>query len=263
MVFVGNALTDEELSEAYATLDTPAYYKATRADTRRKLANAANELAALGASTHSKILDIGAGLGQFTLYLSELGYTSIAAHELPGSDLSEARQSGIEIYQDYDWSSLPSAEFNMVTMLDVAEHVREPRRSLQQCFRVLRPGGTLYLHTPFVTGLDQLMHVVAAAPGIGGLGRIWQRGRTSIFHLQNYTETALREMLDGAGFINIRIKRRNELSWPVERYVEVFLCEKQHLPKALAPLLTPLVYPLLTTALFNANKGVAHATKPL
>jgi hypothetical protein len=67
--------------------------------------------------------------------------------------------------------------------------------------------------------------------------------------------------LSRVGFANIQIHKRNELSWPLRRYVRVYLCEKQHLPSGLAPILAPLFYPLLATDFFNSNKGIVTAQK--
>lgn len=38
--------------------------------------------------------------------------------------------------------------FDVVTFIDVIEHVEDPRRTLREIARVLRPGGTLYLFGP-------------------------------------------------------------------------------------------------------------------
>ena len=55
---------------------------------------------------------------------------------------------------------------------------------------------------------------------------------------------------------------RNELSWPVSRYVRSYLVEKQGLPGFLAPLITAMAYPFLATDTFNANKAIVRARKP-
>jgi hypothetical protein len=67
--------------------------------------------------------------------------------------------------------------------------------------------------------------------------------------------------LSRAGFADIRIHKQNELSWPVRRYVRIYLCEKHRLPLILAPMLAPFVYPLLATNFFNSNKGIVTARK--
>jgi hypothetical protein len=108
---------------------------------------------------------------------------------------------------------------------------------------------------------DRMMHFLQRVPILKKAGSIWQRGRTSIFHLENYTPRSLELLLTEAGFRDIKIEIANELSWPVTRYIRTYLLEKQGLPAFLAPVFTPFLYPLLATNLFNANKAIVCARK--
>jgi SAM-dependent methyltransferase len=262
LVFVANILTDDQLSEAYGTLDSVRYYAEIVEENAAKIKSACLNVRGLtNGISNKRILDIGCGNGQFLQELRHQGHESLAGHEIPGADLSHLELMDIKLYRDMDWSSVPPDTFDVITMLDVAEHVKSPLELFKQCFRMLRMGGHIYFHTPVVTKFDRMMHCVAALPVVGKLGRIWQRGRTSIFHLQNYTDKSLLLALSRVGFAEIQIRKRNELSWPVRRYVRVYLCEKQRVPVSLAPILAPLFYPLLATDFFNSNKGIVTAGK--
>jgi len=144
----------------------------------------------------------------------------------------------------------------------VVEHVRDPQYLIEQCFRILKPGGYVYFHTPVVTRTDRLMHSLAKIPVAARIARTWLRGRTSIFHLQNYTERSLRLLLERAGFIIKSLEIKNELSWPVGRYVRVYLVDRFNLPGVAGKLFTPFAYPLIATNFFNANKSIVLAKKP-
>jgi hypothetical protein len=106
------------------------------------------------------------------------------------------------------------------------------------------------------------MHRVAKLPAVSKVARTWLRGRTSIFHLQNYSRTSIGILLERAGFELKKFEIRNELSWPAGRYVQVYLVEKLGLPRFFRPILTPAVYPLIATNFFNANKSIVLAQKP-
>ncbi len=142
------------------------------------------------------------------------------------------------------------------------EHVLDPVFTAQAVFRILKPGGLIYIHTPCVTPTDRLMHVFQKLPLLSRIGRMWQRGRTSIFHLQNYTGKSMRDVLARAGFEAIHFEQRNELSWPVHMYVRVYICQRLGWPSFLSYVATPFLFPFLATSAFNSNKGMIWARKP-
>jgi SAM-dependent methyltransferase len=200
LVFVGDSLDDQELGEAYATLDQATYYQPIKAENERKMRSCIGDLDRL-ASRDARVLDLGTGDGQFLGMLLEAGFTRLAGHEIPGGDdLASLVARGCAIYRDFDYASVPSGSADVITLLDVAEHVQDPKRLFRACHRVLGDGGIVYFHTPVVTSLDRVMHLVQKLPVVDKVGRIWQRGRTSVFHLQNYSRLALETLLAGAGF---------------------------------------------------------------
>lgn len=259
-VFVGNEIDNEELGAAYATLDSTKYYEEIENENRRKMTTATHDVRCL-ASPSDRLIDIGTGNGLFIRLLHESGMSNLCAHEIPGCDLSAISSIAQQIYQDYDYSTLPADGFDIVTMLDVVEHVPDPRRLMDACRRVLKKNGVVYFHVPVVSRLDRAMHLAMKVPFLRKIGRIWQRGRTSVFHLQIYTPKAIRHLLEKAGFRDIQITVVNELSWPVSRYIRVYLLEKLGLPRCVGPLLLPVCYPLLVTRLLNANKAVVSARR--
>ncbi len=256
-VFVGNQIQDRELAEAYASLDEAAYYAEVADASAKKFSGAARELAGL-AGFSADLLDIGGGDGAFLRALRAQGFSSLSMHEIPGSKIADTPGLLRRCYRDFDYATLPSSAFDVVTLMDVMEHVPDPGATLAAARRVLRPGGVLYLHTPVVTRLDRVMHAVQKLPALGAAGRTWQRARTSIFHLQNYTPRSLSLLMQRHGFEIVRLDCRNELSWPLERYVRVYLAEKKGLPKSLIPIVAFLLSPIARSGM-NANKGVLIA----
>ncbi len=256
-VFIGNAVTTAELREAYADVDEAAYYRETAQASAPKFAAAAAELAAL-VDKDAAVLDLGGGNGAFARALDARGFTDLAIHEIPGGALPELPASVRAVYRDEDYTTLPPAAFAAVTLMDVLEHVPHIDATLSAVRRVLRPGGILYVHTPAVTALDRAMRVMQRLPVLSRVGRAWQRARTSIYHLQNFTPRALRLAMARHGFEVVRLDCINELSWPIEYYVRVYLIEKAGLPKALGAPVAWLLKPLLRSRL-NANKAVLVA----
>ena len=193
--------------------------------------------------------------------LYDAGFTDISGHEIPAQEEQTSQYGNGTFYRDRDYSSVPSSHFDAVTLLDVAEHVPDPQGLFDACARVLRPGGLLYLHTPVVSRMDRIMHSVLRLPVLSRLGRIWQGGRTSIHHLENYTPRAMMLLLQRSGFHNIHIELKNELTWPIHRYVRVYLIENAALPEWLMPLFVCCLRPVLASSFLNANKAIVSATR--
>ncbi len=259
-MFVGNKVDGEELGIAYSTLDSNKYYEEIKSENKKKMATAIHHLDSL-TNKDADIIDIGAGNGYFVELLNEAKFKSISAHEIQGSDLTRIRAISKNIYQDFNYSTIPDNSFDVVTLLDVVEHVIDPTLLINNCWRILKINGVIYFHTPVVTKTDKFIHSLLNIPILKKIGTVWQRARTSIFHLENYTPKSLTQLLHKAGFTDIEIEMKNELSWPVGRYARIYILEKQGLPGFLTPLVTPFVYPFIATSFFNSNKAIVSARK--
>jgi len=98
---------------------------------------------------HGRILDYGAGVGQFTRRLLALErFDSVSATDIMGvpRDLS-GKVEWIE--QDLN-VPLPGRDdtFDVVVAPEVIEHLENPRFMLREIFRILRPGGAAIVTTP-------------------------------------------------------------------------------------------------------------------
>jgi SAM-dependent methyltransferase len=106
-----------------------------------------------------RVLDNGCGPGGTALSFAEeaafvVGLDLDARFREAGIRL--AREKGIDnaAFMQADGSRLPFSDgsFDLVLSHSVIEHVVEAKRYFEECFRVLRPGGGLYLSTqPFLS----------------------------------------------------------------------------------------------------------------
>ena len=104
-----------------------------------------------------RILDVGCGTGANLLMLSQFG-------DAEGVDLSEdalafCRERGLEKVKLGAAEKLPydDGTFDLVTALDVVEHLDDDLAGLREMQRVLRPGGRVLLFVPtfmFLWGLQ-------------------------------------------------------------------------------------------------------------
>jgi SAM-dependent methyltransferase len=148
-------------------------------------------------------LDVGCFNGNLLLTARSDGWEPFGT-EISSPAVRYARGQGIEVFEgDLPAARFPDNFFDVVTMMDVIEHLDEPLRYLNEVRRILRVGGGLYMDTP---NFNSLVRYV--------LGREW-----SVFfpwHQYYFTARTMRIMLDKA---DLRCKRIECIGLsPLSRY---------------------------------------------
>ena len=102
------------------------------------------------------ILDVGCGIGGSSLYLAEkfgARVTGITLSPVQANRAKErARAAGLEAKTDFQVANaleMPFADnsFDLVWSLESGEHMPDKEKFLQECYRVLKPGGTFIFAT--------------------------------------------------------------------------------------------------------------------
>ena len=98
-----------------------------------------------------KILDIGAGTGDFLLTAKNDGWETIG---IEPSDRAKniARQKGISFVEET--STLENHSLDVITMWHVLEHVPDLKLQIQELKRLLKPTGTLIVAVPNFKSYD-------------------------------------------------------------------------------------------------------------
>lgn len=104
----------------------------------------------------ARVLDIGCGTGGAARWLAEnLGCSVLGISISPvevAAAIEKARGSGVENLiefhvADANKMDFPEASFDAVWIVETSEHLVDKRRFLENCARVLKPGGRLALAT--------------------------------------------------------------------------------------------------------------------
>jgi 2-polyprenyl-6-hydroxyphenyl methylase/3-demethylubiquinone-9 3-methyltransferase len=116
-------------------------------------------------------LDVGCGAGLLAEPLARLGASVSAVDAAPELiDAARIHAAGQRLEIDYRATGVESidGQFDLVTALEVIEHVADPQVFIDSLVARLAPGGLLVLSTPNRTGWSKLLTITLAE----GFGRI-------------------------------------------------------------------------------------------
>jgi ubiquinone/menaquinone biosynthesis C-methylase UbiE len=186
-----------------------------------------------------RILDAGCGTGGLLDVLAQWPDAEVTGVDFAPEALSFCRQRGHHRLVGSDLTVLPfrSESFDVVTALDVLEHVPNDARALDEIFRVLRPGGIL----------------VASVPAYQFL---WGPHDEALHHCRRYTAPQFAEVVHRSG---LRVEKETYLLsalFPVAAVMRLATKRRSHGSAGL-----PQVGPVLNRALLgiqNAELAVAR-----
>jgi SAM-dependent methyltransferase len=139
-----------------------------------------------------RVLDVGCGNGAFLDFARRIGWTALGVDFDPKA-VGAARTLGLDIrFGGIEILDPAVEQFDGITLSHVIEHVRAPAELLGACYRLLKPGGWIWLETP---NLD--------STGYRDFGRNWLH-LDPPRHLVLFTHSRLVQMMNDSGFINAR-----------------------------------------------------------
>ncbi len=94
-----------------------------------------------------RLLDVGCSSGAFVSSARRLGIDAEGV-EPASAPVKTALDSGLKVYQgSLEEVNLPSGSYDVMTLFEVLEHLKDPLSLLKECHRVLITGGLLVIRT--------------------------------------------------------------------------------------------------------------------
>ncbi|MFA6053900.1 MAG: class I SAM-dependent methyltransferase [Thermodesulfovibrionales bacterium] len=158
--------------------------------TCKRLINEVNRLILTSGNRYH--LDIGCAFGYMIEAARSAGYDSHGIEISPAADV--AVKLGYKVRKGtLEDAAFPKESFDLITAVDVLEHISEPGEWLQECKRILKKSGLLLLVTPDCSSLTA--HV---------LRNRWPHYKVE--HLYYYSPRTLKRLLISIGFDDLGSK---------------------------------------------------------
>jgi len=144
-----------------------------------------------------RILDVGGGTGEISgAFVRSGGAASAFVVDPDPASIEAARAGGLDgfagTFEDFETEE----RFDLVLMLNLIEHVADPRAVLAKAAGLLAPGGLIWLQTPNFRSLDS---------------RLFRRRNWAGYHCPRhwaiFSETGLRRLLGRARLEPVELRR--------------------------------------------------------
>jgi SAM-dependent methyltransferase len=152
------------------------------------------------------VLEVGCGNSPYRFLIRKASYTGID-HAL-ATEFSYGKKD--VIYYEGEDFPVEVESFNVVFHTEVLEHVEDPDRFIKNCFRALKPGGTMLFSVPFSYRYHYIPH-----------------------DYYRYTPSALKRLCERAGFGEISIKAQGtDVTVACHKIISIFfrLARERHHP---------------------------------
>ena len=147
-----------------------------------------------------RLLDVGAHAGRL-MGLARAGGWEVEGIELnPRTAARAAEATGATVHQGNIFSVDARGPFDAVTLIDVLEHIPEPRRALARAASWLRSGGAVAVKVP--NGAAQRLK-----ESVRGIVRPGYRPTLAdnLVHINHFTPASLRLALERSGFHSVSV----------------------------------------------------------
>lgn len=142
------------------------------------------------------LLDIGTNMGFFLRKAKDAGYDVEGVEPSPSLAKIAHEQWGIKIHNSFlENTDLPTESFDIITLIDVFEHVTNPKELLQKCNSLLKKDGVIAIKIPN-GDYNHFKSKLAKKLGASNNMQIWDVCE----HVGHYTPKTFNKIVSEKGF---------------------------------------------------------------
>lgn len=102
----------------------------------------------LGHRAGMKLLDVGCSSGALLAIAKDMGF-EVRGVEPAHEAAQTAIRAGFQVHEGYlSDARYSDDQFDIITLFEIVEHLRDPIELVAECARILKPGGILVVNTP-------------------------------------------------------------------------------------------------------------------
>ncbi|HOK55968.1 MAG TPA: class I SAM-dependent methyltransferase [bacterium] len=171
-----------------------------------------------------KILDIGCGVGILMKMFEEKKY-EVIGYEISKFAINFCKENNLKVFDNFNF---PEKSFDIITMMDVIAHVKNPLFYFEKSKKLLKEGGILIIKTPlhsnYMFFLAKLFSFTPKSKSILHIpAQIYHFNKKSIFEIAKMKNFKVEKVFIMKEFINRKFSILNVWKFFIEKSVVVIL----------------------------------------
>lgn len=147
-----------------------------------------------------RLLDVGCSSGSLLAVAADLGF-SVVGVEIASNAAQTAQHKGFEVFPgSLHEAHFPDKSFDVITLIELIEHVRDPLVLLSECRRILKQDGIIVINTPNADSWTARF----MREGWDGFSLTAMGG-----HISFFSPSSIRLLARASGFVVAHLETRN------------------------------------------------------